>query len=154
MAEVPLTAEPAGAGHGIPASSARQSSTGKVRSQSLGEGCSTGKLSECTTNTALVEGGAVDDRVGADLVDGGVNKATGSSAQTVIRGGGRPSGSTLGLTQEGGGMDGLTTGGSDRNKLNFFAQRLGGAGESALNELGYFGGVGGSSTECPHDRWG
>lgn len=51
-------------------------------------------------------------------------------------------------------MNRLTDVGSDGNMLNFFAQRLGGAGESALNDFGHLGGVGGSSTECPHDRWG
>lgn len=51
-------------------------------------------------------------------------------------------------------MDGLSAGGSDGNVLDFLAQRLGGAGESGLNDFGYLGGVGDSSTENPHDRWG
>lgn len=119
MTEVPLTTNAPGAGHRISASSARQSTAGEIRPQSVGEGSSARKLSECTTDAALIESGAIDSWGRAEVVGGGADEAADSGVQAVVRDGGRPSCGPSGLTQQGGRMNGLAGGGTDGHRLNF-----------------------------------
>lgn len=54
----------------------------------MGEGSSARKLGKCTTDSAFVEGGAIDSWAGTELVGSGSNEVADSSVQTVVGGGG------------------------------------------------------------------